>query len=252
MIEFSSEQTPNLVALNPAEHRELRLLQDKIEQHAAAQHLVPAMFSEYVRLAVCYPIVISKNEQTGQFATSVLLGLEKNENLFWQDKQWQAVYVPMQVRRQPFFVGQEPSVDEPGKTKYVLCIDENSPALSFDQGEALFDENGEQTEVFKQSYQVISDILKDEPITQDFVQSLVELDLIEPMSLDIVLDNQQKLQINGLYTISNERLSMLKATELAMLNDKGYLGACFAIAHSVAQIYALIQKKNQSIADNLG
>ncbi|WP_035013205.1 SapC family protein [Catenovulum agarivorans] len=247
MIEFTSVHTPKLVALNPAEHRKLRMLVDKIELHNAQQHMAPAMFSEYVRLAANYPIVLSKNEHTGQFTTNVLFGLEQNENLFWDKNQWQAAYTPMQVRRQPFFIGQEPNEAEPSKPKYVLCIDENSPALSFEQGEVLFDENGEQTEVFKQSYQVISDILKDEPITQDFVHHLVQLDLIEPMNLDIVLDNQQKLQVNGLYTISNEGLSMLKAAELAMLNDKGYLSACFALAHSVAQIHTLIQLKNRRV-----
>ncbi|WP_143870299.1 SapC family protein [Catenovulum sediminis] len=241
-----SSTNNNIVALNPEHHRDIRIKSELIEQHGSQLHLVPAVLSEFIKLAVHYPIVITKNSQTGQFMCSAMLGLSQGENLFWQADKWNAVYVPLQVRRQPFFVGQEKE-EGADKARFVLCIDENSPAISQTEGQALFDDAGEETEFFKNSRSIISEILQGEPLTRDFLTHLERLDLIEAISLDITLANQQQMKINGLYTISQDKLADLDAEQLKQLQTKGYLGPAYCLAHSVAQIYALIDRKNQQL-----
>ena len=79
----------NLVAVNNKSHLNTKVDLSKVEQHGADLQLVPVVLSEFINLAVQYPIVLTKNGNTGQFVFSVMLGFEPCENLFWQQEQWQ-------------------------------------------------------------------------------------------------------------------------------------------------------------------
>ena len=94
-----------LVAIDNKNHRNLKVDASKAELHGAQVHLIPAVLPEFTNLAAQYPLVLTKNGDTGQFVCVAMLGFEANENLFWQDGQWQGIYLPLQIQRQPFFVG---------------------------------------------------------------------------------------------------------------------------------------------------
>src|SRR6266403_5629944 len=113
----------HLVELSRA-HSELKINPDLAEASAARQHLIPIVASEFRKAAVQYPIVFAKNPETGRFAPYVLNGLGVEENLFWSGTQLDVAYVPLNVRRQPFFVG-----TNEGPATNVLCIDLDSPCL---------------------------------------------------------------------------------------------------------------------------
>ena len=111
-----------LVELSRSEHRDLRIRADLVEAAAARQHLIPIVVSEFRKAAIQYPIVFAKNPDTGRFAAYVLSGLGVEENLFWSGTALDAAYVPLNVRRQPFYVG----IDAANN---VLCVDLDSPCL---------------------------------------------------------------------------------------------------------------------------
>src|SRR5436853_1449343 len=113
-----------LVELSRSEHAELRIRADLVEASAASQHLIPIVVSEFRKAATQYPIVFAKNSETGRFAPYVLNGLGVEENLFWSGTELDVAYVPLNVRRQPFFVG-----TNAGSATNVLCIDLDSPCL---------------------------------------------------------------------------------------------------------------------------
>ena len=71
-----------LVAVDNKNHLNTRVDLSKIEQHGADLQLVPVVLSEFINLAIQYPIVLTKNGNTGQFVISAMLGFESNENLF--------------------------------------------------------------------------------------------------------------------------------------------------------------------------
>src|SRR3981081_2270915 len=83
----------------------LRIRADRIEASAADQHLIPIVVSEFRKAATQYPIVFAKNPETGRFSAYVLNGLGVEENLFWSGTELDVAYVPLNVRRQPFYVG---------------------------------------------------------------------------------------------------------------------------------------------------
>src|SRR3954465_1712956 len=117
----------NLVELSRSEHRHLRIRADRVEASAAHQHLMPIVVSEFRKAATQYPIVFAKNPETGRFAPYVLNGLGLEENLFWSGTELDVAYVPLNLRRQPFFVGTSDAPNDPAAN--VLCIDLDSPCL---------------------------------------------------------------------------------------------------------------------------
>src|SRR3984957_10891415 len=114
----------HLVELSRAEHSELKIDPGLAEASAARQHLIPIVASEFRKAAIQYPIVFAKNPETGRFAPYVLNGLEPEENLFWSGTKLDVAYVPLNIRRRPFYVG---TTDAPkGPATQVLCIDLDS------------------------------------------------------------------------------------------------------------------------------
>ena len=95
----------NIVAVDNKNHKNVQIDTGKLGLHGAKLNMVPVVMSEFSSAAVQYPLAITKNEDTGKFVCVALLGFEVGENLFWENGDWQGLYLPLQIRRQPFFVG---------------------------------------------------------------------------------------------------------------------------------------------------
>ena len=234
----------NLVALNKTAHKNLKIDTQKVEEQGAELHMVPVILNEFRKLVVHYPIVFSKGSETGQFMCSALMGFEQGENLFWEKGQWQGVYVPLQISRQPFFLGNNQNNHE--GQDYVMCINEQSPVIG-DSGEALFDEDGNATAFLQSQQNNLMALLQGEQETQAFVNHLIELKLVTAISLDIKFADETTLKVKGLYTVDEDKLEDLSAEQLQHLQQNGYLSAIYAMIHSTGQIYSLIDKKNKRI-----
>src|SRR5258708_22712672 len=116
-----------LVEVSRAEHPELKIDPGLAEASAARQHLIPIVASEFRKAAIQYPIVFAKNPETGRFAPYVLNGLEPEENLFWSGTKLDVAYVPLNIRRRPFFGGMAGSPT--GANDNVLCLDIDSSCI---------------------------------------------------------------------------------------------------------------------------
>jgi hypothetical protein len=227
-----------LTALNSAAHRNLRVNPEQVLAQAAQLNMVPVVLGEFQKLCVQYPIVLTKNGATGQFTCVALFGFEKAENLFWRQDRWDAIYVPLQVSRQPFFLGQQA----------VVCIDTLHPSLKQAHGEAIFDEHGAETTYLHQAKQMLAALLDGEEQTDRFVRKLLALELIRPMRLEIEFANRQKQRVDGLYTIDEERLKAVPGGTIAELHSLEYLAPLYTMLASLGQIYSLVQRKNQLLA----
>jgi hypothetical protein len=227
-----------LTALNSAAHRNLRVNPEQVLAQAAQLNMVPVVLGEFQKLCVQYPIVLTKNGATGQFTCVALFGFEKAENLFWRQDRWDAIYVPLQVSRQPFFLGQQA----------VVCIDTLHPSLQQSHGEAIFDEHGAETTYLQQAKQMLAALLDGEEPTDRFVRKLLALELIRPMRLEIEFANRHKQRVEGLYTIDEERLKAVPGGTIAELHSLEYLAPLYTMLASLGQIYSLVQRKNQLLA----
>ena len=66
------------------------------------QRFVPVVISEFPSLALCYPILFSKDADTGQFYCGAMLGFDDGENLFIDSQADKSTYRPLNLRRAPF------------------------------------------------------------------------------------------------------------------------------------------------------
>jgi hypothetical protein len=227
-----------LIALNSAAHRNLRVNPEQVHPHAAQLNMVPVVPGEFLKLCVQYPIVLTKNGTTGQFTCVALFGFEKGENLFWKQDRWDALYVPLQVSRQPFFLGSDK----------LVCIDTMHPAVQESLGQALFDQSGAETAYLQQSKQMLAALLDGEEQIDRFIRKLLALDLIRPMRLEIEFANRQKQRIEGLYSVDDARLKELDGEAVAELHSLDYLAPIYTMLASLGHIYSLVQRKNQLLA----
>src|SRR3981189_3727828 len=130
----------HLVELSRQEHSELKISPDLVEASAARQHLIPIVACEFRKAAGQYPIVFAKNPETGRFAPYVLNGLEPEESLFWSGTKMDVAYVPLNIRRRPFFVGMADTSH--GAQDKVLCEDIQKLCLTASGQKSIVDADG--------------------------------------------------------------------------------------------------------------
>lgn len=236
----------HLVELSRREHAGLRIRADLVEASAASQHLVPIVVSEFRKAATQYPIVFSKHPETGRFAPYVLNGLGIEENLFWSGTELDVAYVPLNVRRQPFYVGMSDASDTPAAN--VLCIDLDSPCLDGSGAKGIVNPDGSDSPYLEEILSILGELVAGKKTTEQFIATVLSLDLLTPIMLDIVLDDGTPLQVTGLYSVDEEKLKQLDTGEVARLWQTGCLDLIYTVLVASGQIFKLIRLKNQRIA----
>ena len=236
-----------LVPLSNTQHKDLKIDLSKAALHGKNTNIVPIIPNEFPNAAVEYPIVLTKSEKTGQYKTCVVLGFEREENLFFQEEHWDALYLPLQIQRQPFFAGNPEDLNLENNGDYIVCIDQDSPTVSETEGQALFNEDGSDTEFFTKAKELLAELLNGEHSTANFVAQLEQYDLIQPMNTEIAFVNDTKVNLNGLYTISQKKLAELSDEDYLALRKTNYLQAIYIMLTSINHLYRLIEKKNRLI-----
>jgi hypothetical protein len=232
----------HLVELSRSAHAGLKIRRDGAEATAAGQHLIPVVVSEFRKAAIQYPIVFAKSPETGRFAPYVLTGLAPEENLFWTGTELDVAYVPLNVRRQPFYVG---STDD---VAGVLCVDMESPCLDASGTNTLVNADGSDSAHLKSVLAVLGELVSGRTPTEQFVATLLSLDLLAPLLLDIVLEDGTPLKVQGLYGLDEDKLRQLPHSELPGLWSSGRLDLIYAVLLASGQIFNLIRLKNRRIA----
>src|ERR1700688_393721 len=159
----------HLVELSREEHSELKINPDLAEASAARQHLIPIVASEFRKAAIQYPIVFAKNPETGRFAAFVLNGLEPEENLFWSGTKMDVAYVPLNIRRRPFFVGMADASN--GANDNVLCIDIESSCISASGQKSIVDADGSDSAYLKEILAIVGNLVRGQEQTNNFINT---------------------------------------------------------------------------------
>jgi hypothetical protein len=224
----------------------LRIRADLVEASTANQHLIPVVVSEFRKAATQYPIVFAKHSETGRFAAYVLNGLGIEENLFWSGTELDVAYVPLNVRRQPFYVGTNDASDAPATN--VLCVDLESPCLDGSGEQRIVDPDGSDSAYLKEILAILAELVAGRKATEQFIAAVLSLELLTPILLDIVLDDGTPLQVAGLYGLDEEKFRQLDEREIVRLRQTGFLDLIYAVLIASGQIFKLIRLKNQRIA----
>jgi hypothetical protein len=233
----------HLVELSRAEHSALKINPDLVEASAAKQHLIPIVASEFRKAATQYPIVFAKNPETGRFAPYVLNGLEPEENLFWSGTQMDVAYVPLNIRRRPFFVGMADTSS--GASDNVLCIDIESSCIAASGQKSIVDADGSDSAYLKGILSIVGKLLDGQKQTSTFINTALSLDLLCPIVLDIVLEDGKPLHVEGLYSIDEDRFRSLDKDNVEKLWNEGLMDLIYSVIISTGQISNLIRLRNE-------
>ena len=223
----------NIVPLNSELHRSLR-----VDAFAAEQrNFVGVIVNEFPQLALHFPILFSKDAETGAFYCGAMLGFDKEENLFAEDGA--RLYRPLNLQRGPFYTA---GTD--------LAIDLDSPKVG--SGEALFDAAGAPTAYLKSVMGLFRDLVPGIERSRVFTETLLGLKLIEPIDIEIGFDDGTSRSLAGLYTIDQDALRELPDSQILDLFRRGYLQLAYLMTASLGHVSALARKKNNCLSHNTG
>lgn len=204
--------------------------------------------TEFMNVQKEYPILFSKNPDTGEFQSVVLFGFKKDENLYLQKGEWNANYIPAVMAKGPFLIGKEDQEIE-GETvnSAIIVVNMDSPRIDNINGEAVFLDNGISSPYLDKITHALSIIDQGTAMNKAMFDAFNEYDLIEPISLDIELNNGEKGNISGNYTIHVEKLAQLDGVALEKLNKAGFLSLAFSVTASLSNVKKLVDMKNASV-----
>lgn len=236
----------NFVLLNNVDHPNLKVITAHGAQYGDDVQFAMTFPLEFRQVQACYPIFFRKDANTGEFAPIALFGFQAKENLFLDDSGWNAPYIPLMIRRQPFVIGTQ--VSEGVEQEAVVSLDMNSPRVSETEGEPLFLEHGGISEFLSSVTEMLETLRLAAEMSTRFVNTLLELDLLESVTMQVELNDGSQHELLGYYTINEEQLHAIKGESLENLHRDHYLESIYMILASMTSFRALVEKKNQQRA----
>ena len=199
-------------ALDKNRHGNLRFTPAVGFSFARGLNVSPLTGGEVVDAAVYYPVLFSKTEVPSPLA---LLGLYE-ENVYVDDNnQWTAPYVPGHIRRYPFILATGRAEGE-----FIVAIDPQAPHFKGENGEAVFNDQGELNEYSSRSVKFLEvfqrGIEESKVLLPELEQVLVEHNLP-------VFDGKAQRSIEGFRVVSQDKVNALDDATLARWARNGLL-----------------------------
>jgi hypothetical protein len=225
----------NIVLLDSRSHRKLRVHAQPAAHYGDNQRFVAVVVSEFPALAMYYPILFSKDADTGRFYCGAMMGFDAGENLFLNEQRTSGVYRPLNLQRGPFLTsGSDLAID----------LEHSRVAPSGDQ--ELFTEAGEPTVYLQSIMGLMRDLRPGLERTRIFIDTLLDLKLIEPVTISARFDDGTDREFTGLYTVNRDQLKELADAAVLDLFRRGYLQLIYLMLGSLQHVSALAQRKNRS------
>jgi hypothetical protein len=224
-----------VVLLDSQAHRKLRVHASPAARYGDNQRFVAVVLNEFPLLALHYPVLFSKDADTGQFYCGAMLGFDAGENLFLEEHHALTAYRPLNLQRGPFLTsGSDLAID----------LDHSRVAPTGDQ--ELFTESGEPSAYLQSIMGLMRDLRPGLERTRIFIQTLLNLKLIEPMTISARFDDGAKREFSGLYTVNRDQLRDLADASALDLFRRGYLQLIYLMLASLNHVSSLAQRKNRS------
>ncbi len=211
------------LALDSAQHRNLKLTLPITDWSVAkdlnAIFVAAAEFGDVCRE---FPIVFVKAGQeadgTDAIAPIAVFGMTQNENLYVTGERWRAQYMPAVLRLYPFCIAR---IDD---QRFAICVDMAFKGAGPDQGVPLFSEDGQPSELLKDSQQQLEVLEAEIQRTRLVGKRLLELGVLAEMRFDATLPDGRKQTVDGFLTVDDAKMSALPDDVVGELHRSGVLG----------------------------
>ncbi|WP_371819581.1 SapC family protein [Erythrobacter sp. 3-20A1M] len=121
------------------------------------------------------------------------------------------------------------------------------PRVSYGDGVRVFDEDRQPTPYLERMSELLGALDEGYRASGAFFEALQRYELLEPFSLEVELEDGSKNRLVGFHVIDEDRLRALDAATLEELHAQDHLLPIFMALASLAQIGALVDRKNQRI-----
>lgn len=241
--------TNNAVVLNNVEHKDLRIDTRHCARYGDNVNRALAFSTEFVELHKEYPILFHRDPEASDFQAHVILGFDRDENLFLGEDEWLGNYIPAILARGPFMIGlQQQETGGETRKELIIHIDMDDPRVGADDGQAVFLPHGGDTPYLEKIMRTLQVIHQGAFLDKIFFASMESMDLLEPVSIEITLSNIEQVNFHNYYTINEQKLGQLDGASLEELNKKGVLGLAFFALSSLGNFHRLIALKNKKAA----
>ncbi|MCP8890771.1 SapC family protein [Sphingomonas faeni] len=230
------------VILTAEDHRDLRIRTERSSELGDAVMTCITVPSEFRRVQTHYPILFQLDQTRDSFTALAMFGFEPGENLFLTDAGWDARYRPLAIDSQPFLVGRGD-----GDVRQVH-IDMASPRIGAGEGVRVFDDTGRPTPYLERIADQLRALDTDYVASADFFAALRRYELLEPLTMDVTLDDGSKNRLVGYHVIDEDRLVALDGVAVADLHASGHMMPIFMALASLGNIGDLVARKNRRVA----
>jgi hypothetical protein len=237
---------PRYVMLNNVAHKDLRVITRYGAEFGDNIGTVLTFPTEFAEIQKEYPIFFRQDRESGEYHAVALLGFEKNDNLFLENKRWNASYLPAVIARGPFLIGfQEQQIDGEMRKEPVIHVDLDHPRISQVDGEPVFSPHGGNSPYLDHIAAVLRDIRDGLDVAKAMFAAFTAMNLIEPVKVEVKLNEQEAYGVTGLHTISPEKLRALDASSLYELNQAGFLQLAYLVVASHGNVRKLMAMKQR-------
>ena len=228
------------VALSKVEHKDIRINTDRSVALGDGVMSCITVPNEFRNVQNHYPILFQLNADREEFRLIALQGFTHGENLFLKQDSWDARYKPLAIEVQPFLIGKS-SKESSG---HNVHIDLDSPRVNMDDGIRVFDNEGKPTEYLESIQSKLAALHEGYQRCPEYIDCLQKYDLIEPLVMEIELNDGSVNRLLGFHTINEDKLNNLDGHALNEMNQKGYLLPTYMILASMSNIVGLVDRKN--------
>ncbi len=239
----------NRAVLSNVEHKDLKVDARHSEKYGDNVNRALAFSTEFGELQKEYPILFYKDPETSAILAHVILGFDRDENLFLGSYGWTGNYVPAILDRGPFLIGfQDQQIDGTVHKEPVIHIDMDDPRVGVDDGQAVFLPLGGDSPYLEKIMRTLQVIHEGATRDKTLFPLLDSMDLLQPVSIEVTLSNVEQVKLHDYYSINAEKLSQLDGESLEELNKQGALSLAFFALSSLTNIQHLISLKNKKSA----
>lgn len=232
-------------ALDFEKHGNLRLSESQDFTQFKSQYLVPVVLHEFSTLATDFPLVFVRNSGTGDFVPTALMGLREGVNLFCQQPEWPATFIPSTFLLPPFSAHRTQVESE----EAVIAIDEESELLSTSMGEPLFDADGKYTPYLQKRIDQVIEVTRHSLQSLNLCKYIAKMNLLKTGTLSLQYNSSApKYELEGVYTIDEEAIQKLSDEDYLELRRRGLVPMIYShltSLHQLTRIIRLQHKKDQ-------
>lgn len=215
-----------LEPLNFGLHRDVRM-----KPVSAPMHFVQIFGSEFANAATRCPILFTKNAATGSFYVGALFGFKPGECVGESTRTGD--FRPLVMQCEGFRL-----------QGANIAIDRAHARFGGVDGEMLFADSGEPAPALRQIQQALGAVHSGLQQTQSFIDTLSAARLIEQIDVNMTFADGERLNLQGLYTVSLDRLRDIDDPTALELFRAGHLQLAYIAAGSLRQLDRLARLRN--------